>query len=75
MEELQEHTTPERALEMFESGAAAGYLNPDCYDVPLSPEFAAAARELILADLRAQATAGGLVQLLFYRAYVLARKP
>ena len=53
MEELREHTTPERALDMFESGAAAGYLNPDCYDVPLPPEYADAARELILADFRA----------------------
>jgi trans-aconitate methyltransferase len=74
MEELREHTPPERALEMFESGAAAGYLNPECYDVPLTQEYAAAARELILADFRAQASAGGLVELLFYRVYVLARK-
>jgi trans-aconitate 2-methyltransferase len=75
MEELREHTPPERALEMFESGAAAGYLNPDCYDVPLTPEYADAARELILGDFRAQAAAGGLVELLFFRVYVLARRP
>ena len=60
---------------MFESGAAAGYLNPGCYDVPLTQEYADAARELILADFRAQTSAGGLVELLFYRVYVLARKP
>jgi ubiquinone/menaquinone biosynthesis C-methylase UbiE len=75
MEELREHTTAERALEMFESGAAAAYLNPACYDVPLPPDYVDAARELILSDLRAQATAGGLLEVLFYRVYVLARKP
>jgi ubiquinone/menaquinone biosynthesis C-methylase UbiE len=75
MEELREHTPPERALEMFESGAAAGYLNPDCYDVPLTTEYAEAARELILGDFRAQAAAEGLVELVFYRVYVLARRP
>ena len=75
MEELREHTTPERALDMFESGAAAGYLNPDCYDGALPPEYAGAARELILRDFRAQAAPGGHVELLFYRVYVLARKP
>lgn len=74
MEQLREHTTPERALEMFESGAAAGYLNPGCYDVPLTPRYADSARELILRDFRAQASANGLVELLFSRVYVLARK-
>ena len=65
MEELREHATPERALEMFESGAAAGYLNPECYDVPLPAGYADAARELILDDFRSRA-GGGLVELLFF---------
>jgi trans-aconitate methyltransferase len=75
MEELREHATPERALEMFESGAAAGYLNPECYDVPLPAGYAEAARELILDDLSSRAGGDGLVELLFSRVYVLARKP
>jgi hypothetical protein len=60
---------------MFESGAAAGYLNPECYDVPLPAGYAEAARELILDDLRSRVGGDGLVELLFYRVYVLARKP
>jgi ubiquinone/menaquinone biosynthesis C-methylase UbiE len=75
MEELREHTTPERALEMFESGAAAAYLNPGCYDADWPEDYAGAARELILGDLRAQAGSGGLLELLFYRVYVFGRKP
>jgi ubiquinone/menaquinone biosynthesis C-methylase UbiE len=75
IEELREHSTPERALEMFESGAAAGYLNPACYDVPLPAEYSDAAREIILADLRAQAGAAGRLDVVFFRVYVLARRP
>ena len=74
IEEVREHCTPGRALDMFDSGAAAGYLNPACYDVPLPDDYVAAARDLILADLTAQADDRGLVEVLFYRVYVLARK-
>ena len=67
--------TPEKVFEMFESGAAAGYLNPDCYDAELPPDFIEAARAIIAGDFRAQATASGHVALTFYRIYVLAKKP
>jgi trans-aconitate methyltransferase len=75
IEELREHCTPARALDMFDSGAAAGYLNPACYDVPLPDDYLEAARELILADFAAQAGAHGLLEVVFSRVYVLARKP
>jgi trans-aconitate 2-methyltransferase len=75
IEELHEHATPERALDMFESGAAAGYLNPACYEGGFSEGYTEAARELILRDFAGQASADGHIDLLFYRAYVLARKP
>jgi hypothetical protein len=60
---------------MFESGAAAGYLNPACYEDGFSEGYAEAARELILRDFAAQVAADGHIELLFYRVYVLARKP
>jgi ubiquinone/menaquinone biosynthesis C-methylase UbiE len=75
IEELREHCKPGRALDMFESGAAAAYLNPGCYDVPLPEGYLEAARELILADFAAQADARGLLELVFSRVYVLARRP
>lgn len=75
IEELREHATPERAVDMFESGAAAGYLNPACYEGGFSEEYAAAARELILRDFESQVAADGHIELLFYRVYVLARRP
>ena len=74
IEELKQRTTPEKALEMFDSGAAAAYLNPGCYDVPLPEDYADTARELILSDFRAQAAVDGLLEVVIYRVYVLARK-
>ncbi len=70
-----EHATPERALDMFESGAAAAYLNPACYEGGFAEGYAEAARELILRDFEAQAGADGHIDLLFHRVYVLARRP
>lgn len=75
IEELREHCGPGRAMDMFDSGAAAGYLNPACYDVPLTDDYVEAARELILADFAAQADARGLLEVVFRRVYVLARRP
>jgi ubiquinone/menaquinone biosynthesis C-methylase UbiE len=75
IEELREHCTPARAMDMFDSGAAAGYLNPACYDVPLPDGYLEAARELIGAGFAAQADARGLLEIVFRRVYVLARKP
>jgi trans-aconitate methyltransferase len=75
MEELREHATPERVLDMFESGAAAAYLNPACYEGGFDHTYADAARELILRDFEAQAGADGHIDLLFHRVYVLARRP
>jgi trans-aconitate methyltransferase len=75
IEELREHATPERALDMFESGAAAGYLNPACYEGGFSEGFAEAARGLILRHFESQAAPNGRIDLLFYRVYVLARRP
>lgn len=45
--EVTQQCTPEKAFEMFESGAAAGYLNPDCYDTKLAPNFIETARATI----------------------------
>jgi hypothetical protein len=75
IEELSEHCTPSRALDMFDSGAAAGYLNPECYDVPLPDGYLETARELILEGLRRQAGPKRRLEVVFSRVYVLARRP
>jgi hypothetical protein len=43
--------------------------------VPLPDDYLEAARELILADLRAQAGPKRRLEVVFSRVYVLARKP
>lgn len=73
--EVAQQCTPEKAFEMFESGAAAGYLNPDCYDAELPPDFIETARATIARDFHSQATADGKVNLTFFRIYLLAGKP
>ena len=75
IEELREHCTPSRALDMFDSGAAAAYLNPACYDVEWPDGYLEAAREIVLADLRTQAGPKRRMELVFSRVYVLARRP
>lgn len=67
--------TPAKAFEVFDSGAAAGYLNSDCYDVELSRGYIAAARNLIVNQLVSQAGSDGKLELTFFRIYLLARKP
>lgn len=74
LEQMTQRCSPEKVMEMFESGAAAGYLNPDCYNAALPPGYIETARELIARDFRAQAQADGQVELVFYRIYLLARK-
>ncbi len=75
IESVRQRCSPAKVFEMFESGAAAGYLNPDCYDLPLPPGYLADAREVIARNFQSQAGADGQVELLFFRIYLLARKP
>lgn len=74
IEEVTEYCSPSKAFEMFESGASAGYLNPDCYDILLPPGFIKNAREVILGSFYSQMRGDGTVAITFYRVYVLAHK-
>lgn len=66
---------PTKVLEMFESGAAAGYLNPECCDREFSPGYIGKAREVIARSFHSQAAGDGQVELTFFRIYLLAHKP
>jgi len=74
IEGVEELCLPEKAMAVFESGAAAGYLNPEYYDTALDPEFFDIARRIIRASLQSQADQNGKVPLLFSRLYVVAEK-
>lgn len=75
IERITQRCTPTKAFEMFESGAAAGYLNPDCYEGALPPGYVATARDEIARSFQAQAESDGFVALTFFRIYLLAHKP
>lgn len=67
--------TPEEALKIFDSGAAAGYLNPQYYSRPISEDYKAAFRRVMLESFKEQATPEGKVNLVFFRIFLLAKKP
>jgi len=61
-----------KAMEVFESGAAAGYLNPAHYQEPYSGDYEQDFREVFAAALAEQADAQGKITLEFSRVYLLA---
>lgn len=65
---------PDEILKIFESGAAAGYFNQECYDVPIDGGYVERAREIISSAFRNQANEAGLVELTFNRIYLVGTK-
>jgi hypothetical protein len=62
-------------MRRFESGAAAGYLNPEYYRGGCAAGYLEAARERIAATIHSLREADDLVALVFNRLYLLAVKP
>ena len=65
---------PEEVLKIFESGAAAGYLNQDFYDAPIDGGYVENARRIIKSAFHGQANDAGLVELTFNRIYLVGTK-
>lgn len=65
---------PEEALKIFESGAAAGYLNRDHYGAPIDGPYVERFRQIIDAAFHSQANEAGLLELTFNRIYLVATK-
>lgn len=74
IEKLVQQYTPAEVFATFNSGPAAGYLNPGCYDVPLDQAYIDRFREIARDTFIAQADSRGIVGLTFFRLYLLARK-
>ncbi len=74
LQEQRSRHAPEAAMGIFESGAVAGYLGPDCYDVPLDAAYARRVREIVRDGLGAQAGGDGLVELVFRRVFLVATR-
>jgi len=66
--------TPDEALRIFKSGAAAAYLNQDCYAATFPDSYAADFMDIMLDSLRRKADADGRLELAFHRVYLSAEK-
>lgn len=66
--------TPEEALRVFKSGAAAAYLSQDCYAKPLPDSYAGDFAEIMLDSLQRKAEADGRLELVFNRVYLTGEK-
>lgn len=64
----------EEAYKIFESGAAAGYLNPSYYSTQLSQEYIQSFRDIVKRSFEEQADNTGHICLVFFRIYLLALK-
>jgi len=67
--------TPEETYKIFDSGASAGYLNQNYYEVQLTEEYISAFQQIIKEAFKRQANKEGKVELIFYRIYLVAEKP
>lgn len=72
MEAVTNRCSAQQALEIFRSGAAVAYLNPDCYEGGFSPSYRDDVERIISASLRRQCGADGMVTLVFHRVFVRA---
>ena len=72
IDEVATYHTIEEAYKIFESGAAAGYLNQDYYSTKLSQEYIDAFRNIVRDSFEKQADNKKQVKLIFYRIYLLA---
>ena len=66
--------TAQEVLKVFDSGAAAGYLNQAYYSIPLNKDYTANFRDITKKSFNEQADSRGNVELTFNRIYLLACK-
>lgn len=66
--------TPEDVYKIFSSGAVAGYLNRDFYDVEINEEYIDTFKQIIRDSFTQQANNEGMVELIFNRLFLIAVK-
>jgi len=75
IDRVVERHTADALWKVFESGAGTAYLSPEHYGAVWTAVYEATARELILAAFEKSVGSDGLVEVIFNRLYLLARKP
>jgi len=66
--------SPDEAMTIFESGAAAGYLNQEHYSTKTDEEYTKAFREIVRISFQRQTRQDGKIELVFNRIYLVAIK-
>jgi len=74
IEKITTTYTPEEVFGIFDSGAAAGYLNQAYYKLPLTQEYIENFRSIVRSSFIEQANKDGKVELTFFRIYLIAKK-
>ncbi len=74
IEEIKTSHKPEEVMTIFESGAAAGYLNRNYYETRIDGAYAKSFREIAGNAFHEQSNEQGQVELIFNRIYLLAVK-
>jgi len=74
IESIKTKHTPEEIFNIFSSGAAAGYLNQDFYDVEINEDYIEAFKEIVKMEFAQQANKQGEVELIFNRIFLVAIK-
>lgn len=72
--EVNTYHSVEETYKIFESGAAAGYLNQAYYSTQLTQEYKDSFRSIVRNSFNNQADETKKVRLTFYRIYLLAKK-
>lgn len=74
IEAIKSSHKPDEAMAIFESGAAAGYLNQQFYGTQIDGAYTSAFREIVMESFLGQADGQGQVELIFNRVYLVAVK-
>lgn len=74
IDEIVTFHTPDEMFNIFDSGASAGYLNQQSYDISVTEEYIEAFKKIVKDDFIKQADDTGRVKLTFFRIYLLAIK-
>ncbi len=70
---VSEHT-PDEVFNIFSSGAIAGYLNQDYYNIKLTDRYITAFKEIIKDSFKQQVDSTGVIKLEFNRIFLIGKK-
>ena len=74
IETIKTKYTAEEVFNIFSSGAIAGYLNQDFYDITFPEDYTERFKEILKEAFGKQASSKGIVELVFHRIYLAAIK-